>query len=58
MALRTAMRGALIVKRRRSSRKRIFSLSPQQLDHTWVWAKKSRNPSELGAALFRRLQKA
>jgi hypothetical protein len=34
MALRTAMRGALIVRRRLSSLKRICSLSPQQLDNT------------------------
>jgi hypothetical protein len=43
------MRGALIVKRRRSSRKRIGLLSPQQLNHT---ARKKAATSELVRLCF------
>jgi hypothetical protein len=43
------MRGALIVKRRRSSRKRIFFWSPQQLDNT---AGKKAATSELVRLCF------
>jgi hypothetical protein len=40
MALRTAMRGALIVRRRRSSRSRISAVDPQAQQYS---RKKSRN---------------